>query len=86
MTTKKTIKKKPLETIRRGSVAAEIYCTQSPDGFEYHTFKLARVYKSQSGKELSSGSFFGASATDVLEAATAAKAYIDDRYTASVEP
>jgi len=42
----KTAKKTPVATVREGAIAANIFCSQSSDGYEYHYFLLSRSWQS----------------------------------------
>lgn len=74
---KKPAAKRPEKVIRKGSVAAEIYLKQSPDGFRYHDFALVRTFRNGGEKELRSGSFFYDSVNDLTEAAREAGEWIE---------
>jgi len=76
---KKPAAKRPEKVIRKGSVAAEIYLKQSPDGFRYHDFALVRTFRNGGEKELRSGSFFDDSVSDLIEAAREAGEWIEER-------
>lgn len=59
---------KPVETIRKGAVAASIWRRQSPAGFPYHDFSLSRSWKSLStGRDGYSDNFFARNEPELLE-------------------
>ncbi len=57
--TKKTPKKQPTATVREGAIGANIFCSQSPDGYQYHYFLMSRSWKSTAqGREGYSDRYF----------------------------
>lgn len=59
---------KPVETIRRGAIAASIWFRQSPAGFPYYDYSLSRSWKSVStGRDGYSDSFFAKNEAELLE-------------------
>lgn len=59
---------KPVETIRKGAVAASIWYRQSPAGFGYYDFSLSRSWKSMStGRDGYSDNFFAKNEAELLE-------------------
>jgi len=56
---KKAAKKKPVATVREGAIGANIFCSQSSDGYQYHYFLMSRSWKSTAqGKEGYSDRYF----------------------------
>lgn len=74
---KKPASKRPEKVIRKGSVSAEIYLKQSPDGFRYHDFSLVRTFRNGTDKELRSTSFFDDTVNDLTVAAREAGEWIE---------
>ena len=59
---------KPVETIRRGAIAASIWTRQSPAGFAYFDFSLSRSWKSLStGRDGYSDNFFAKNEPELME-------------------
>lgn len=59
---------KPVETIRKGAIAASIWYRQSPAGFGYYDFSLSRSWKSMStGRDGYSDNFFAKNEDELLE-------------------
>lgn len=59
---------KPVETIRRGAIAASIWTRQSPEGFAYFDFSLTRSWRSLStGREGYSDNFFAKNLPELME-------------------
>jgi hypothetical protein len=62
---------KPVETIRKGAIAASIWYRQSPAGFPYHDFSLSRSWKSLStGRDGYSDNFFAKNEPELVEVIT----------------
>ncbi len=56
---KKGTKKTPVATVRDGAIGANIFCSQSSDGYQYHYFLLSRSWKSTAqGREGYSDRYF----------------------------
>ncbi len=76
---KKAAKKttKPVHTIRRGAIAANIWQRQTQTGMDYYDYSLSRSWKSQNtGKEGYSTSFFPRNAQQLVEVVTEATEWI----------
>lgn len=55
----KSVKKQPIITVREGAIGANVFCSQSSDGYQYHYFLLSRSWKStKQGKEGYSDRYF----------------------------
>ena len=68
---------KPVHTIRRGAIAANIWQRQTQTGMDYYDYSLSRSWKSQNtGKEGYSTSFFPRNAQALLEVVAEATAWI----------
>ena len=68
---------KPVHTIRRGAIAANIWQRQTQTGMDYYDFSLSRSWKSQNtGREGYSTSFFPRNAPELVEVVTEATAWI----------
>jgi len=64
--TKKAAKKMPVATVREGAIGANIFCSQSSDGYQYHYFLMSRSWKSTAqGKEGYSDRYFPRNAEDL---------------------
>lgn len=59
---------KPVETIRKGAIAASIWTRQSPAGFAYFDFSLSRSWKSLgTGRDGYSDNFFAKNEPELVE-------------------
>jgi hypothetical protein len=68
---------KPVHTIRRGAIAANIWQRQTQTGMPYYDYSISRSWKSQNtGKEGYSTSFFPRNATELVDVVTEATAWI----------
>jgi len=68
---------KPVHTIRRGAIAANIWQRQTQTGMDYYDYSLSRSWKSQNtGKEGYSTSFFPRNAEQLVEVVTEATEWI----------
>jgi hypothetical protein len=68
---------KPVHTIRRGAIAANIWQRQTQTGMEYYDYSLSRSWKSQNtGKEGYSTNFFPGNRLELIEVVTEATEWI----------
>jgi hypothetical protein len=82
-TEKKTASKKgqkPVKTIRRGAIAANIFLRQTQTGMEYHDYSLSRSWKSNNtGKSGYSTSYFPRNAQELIEVVAEASRWIEEQ-------
>ena len=84
METKKKTKSKagmkPVHTIRKGAIAANIWQRQTQTGFSYFEYSLSRSWKSQtSEKEGYSSNFFPRNEAAIIEVVQQASAWIQNQ-------
>lgn len=66
--TKKTTSKRPVRTVRSGSIGASIWQETGAEGAEYLAITLSRSWKSKNtGKDGYSNKFFARNEADILE-------------------
>jgi len=76
----------PVHTIREGSVAASIWRRQSPSGYAYYDFSLARSWQSLStGSAGSSRNFFSRNREELIKVVDAATQWIAQHETSDRE-
>jgi len=76
----------PVHTIREGSVAASIWRRQSPSGYAYYDFSLARSWQSLStGSAGSSRNFFARNREELVKVVDAATQWIAEHEAADRE-
>jgi hypothetical protein len=69
----------PVHTIRTGAITASIWRRQSPSGFVYFDYSLARNFQSlSSGSAGSSRNFFAQNRQEIIEAVEQASRWIDE--------
>ena len=67
----------PVHVVRRGALAASIWKRQSPSGFAYYDFSLARSWKSMSSEKMGySKNFFETNQVELVEVIQQASAWI----------
>ena len=57
----------PIHTIRRGAIKASIWRRQTPTGFEYLDFTIARTWAQKNGKEASAANYFADNEIDLID-------------------
>jgi len=77
----------PVHTIREGSVAASIWRRQSPSGYAYYDFSLARSWQSlSSGSTGNSRNFFAKNQAELMKVIEQASQWIAEHEVAGRQP
>lgn len=71
---------RPVHTVRRGAIAANIWLRQTQTGKDYYDYSLSRSWKNQSKeKEGYSTNFFSGNATELVAVVNEATNWIAER-------